>query len=166
MVNFIREFKNTGPDFFRCYNRPVIYVEIHKRQWTKHSAERWKPIGWYSSYWVGWVLMGAVWPFCLTGERWGRLRWSSGLSALHPKVLCELLDLQQIFSVDCRTGGGQRAQHVWLQRKRFKSVLSLFFYIKMFLHPVYRLTDVHVHFNSKDVYAAEAKVGKTGETKY
>lgn len=36
----------------------------------------------------------------------------------------------------------------------------------MFLHPVYHLTDVHVHFNSKDVYAAEAEVGKAGETKY
>lgn len=34
------------------------------------------------------------------------------LSAFHPKVLCELLDLQQIFSVDGGTGGGQRAQHV------------------------------------------------------
>lgn len=34
------------------------------------------------------------------------------LSALHPEVFCELLDLQQIFSVDCGTGGGQRAQHV------------------------------------------------------
>lgn len=40
------------------------------------------------------------------------------LSALHPKVFCELLDLQQIFSVDCGAGGGQRAQHVRLQTKQ------------------------------------------------
>lgn len=39
-------------------------------------------------------------------------------SALHPKILCELLDLQEIFSVDCGTGGGQGPQHVRLQTKR------------------------------------------------
>lgn len=46
------------------------------------------------------------------------------LSALHPKVLCELLNLQEIFSVDCGTGGGQRAQHVRLQQdRRYMSLL-------------------------------------------
>lgn len=38
-------------------------------------------------------------------------------SALHPKILCELLDLQEIFSVDCGTGGGQGPQHVRLQNQ-------------------------------------------------
>lgn len=42
----------------------------------------------------------------------GQVKMELCLSALHPKVLCELLDLQQIFSVDCGTRGGQRAQHV------------------------------------------------------
>lgn len=46
------------------------------------------------------------------GEEVGQVKMALCLSALHPKVLCELLDLQQIFSVDCGTGGGQRAQHV------------------------------------------------------
>lgn len=53
-------------------------------------------------------------------KSWGG--WSSclslSLSALHPKVLCELLHLQQVFGVDGGTGGGQRAQHVRLQRKQ------------------------------------------------
>ena len=89
------------------------------------------------------------------GEEVGQVKMALCLSALHPKVLCELLDLQQIFSVDCGTGGGQRAQHVWLQKKkRFKSVLS---FIKIFLHPLCHLTNVQVHFNSKDVFAAEAE---------
>ena len=111
-------------DFFFCSKRPVIYFETHEREWTKCSADIWKPTGWYSSREVGWMLLGAVWPFWCTGERWGGVGLC--LSALHPKVLCELLDLQQIFSVDCGTGSGQRAQHVRLQRKqRYQSVMFL-----------------------------------------
>lgn len=57
---------------------------------------------------IGWV-----------GAGQGRVvGWGFRVSALHPKVLCELLDLQQIFSVDCGTGGGQGAQHVRLQREQ------------------------------------------------
>lgn len=46
-------------------------------------------------------------------------RGGAGLcdSAFHPKILCELLDLQEVFGVDGRTGGGQRPQHVRLQTK-------------------------------------------------
>lgn len=46
-------------------------------------------------------------------------RGGTGLcgSAFHPKILCELLDLQEIFSVNCGTGGGQGPQHVRLQTK-------------------------------------------------
>lgn len=39
------------------------------------------------------------------------------LSALHPKVLCELLDFEKVFGVNCGAGGGQRAQHVRLQSR-------------------------------------------------
>lgn len=62
---------------------------------------------------------------------WGEVgHGGAGLrvSALHPKVLCELLDLQQIFSVDCGTGGGQRAQHVRLQREQRFELLFYFFF--------------------------------------
>lgn len=45
---------------------------------------------------------------CVAEHGGGGLR----LSALHPKVLCELLDFEKILSVDCGTGSGQRAQHV------------------------------------------------------
>lgn len=53
-------------------------------------------------------------------------RGGAGLrgSALHPKILCELLDLQEIFSVDCGTGGGQGPQHVRLQTKDPNTPLS------------------------------------------
>lgn len=49
-------------------------------------------------------------------------------SALHPKVLCELLHLQQVFGVDCGTGGGQRAQHVRLREgaEVYTSVTDVF----------------------------------------
>lgn len=52
-------------------------------------------------------------------------RGGAGLcdSAFHPKILCELLDLQEIFSVNCGTGGGQRPQHVRLQRKHTFALL-------------------------------------------
>lgn len=44
-------------------------------------------------------------------------------SALHPKVLCELLHLEEVFSVDGRTSGGERAQHVGLRGEREKQAL-------------------------------------------
>ena len=39
-------------------------------------------------------------------------------SALHSKVLSELLDLQQVLCVDGGTRGGQGAQHVRLEETR------------------------------------------------
>lgn len=48
-------------------------------------------------------------------ERRGEAAGWREASALHPKVLCELLHLQQVLGVDCGTGGGQRAQHVRLR---------------------------------------------------
>lgn len=78
---------------------------------------------------------------------WGEVgHGGAGLrvSALHPKVLCELLDLQQIFSVDCGTGGGQRAQHVRLQREqRYDLLFYFFFYNQVLLQPVNHLPDFH-----------------------
>lgn len=64
------------------------------------------------------------------------------LSALHPKVLCELLDFEKVFGVNCGAGGGQRAQHVRLQSRdtdtHTHSSLLLFHYCyTAYLNTVY-----------------------------
>lgn len=64
---------------------------------------------------------GCCWEQFDPSGRLGAGRGGVCVSALHPKVLCELLDLQQVFSVDCGPGGGQRAQHVRLQVKKRQS---------------------------------------------
>lgn len=107
------EARNTSYISYICITHFRFFFKIHQRQWTKCSSGRWKPTR-MSSALEGWA------------ERWlGVLLMKSGEvgaprrdSAFHPKILCELLDLQQIFSVDCGTGGGQGALHVRLQANR------------------------------------------------
>lgn len=57
------------------------------------------------------------------------------LSALHPKVLCELLDFEKVFGVNCGAGGGQRAQHVRLQsRDTDTHTVHYCYFITVILH--------------------------------
>lgn len=91
--------------FFFFLNPPEAVNQVLIREMETYKDE-------FSTLGVGRALVGGF-----SNEIWrgGAPRWDS---AFHPKILCELLDLQQIFGVNCGTGGGQGALHVRLQANR------------------------------------------------